>query len=52
MWMYVYDDSVIVDTDMYIQSQPVNFTFGPPSTWRIYSYDKLMLFRIMFFVNG
>jgi hypothetical protein len=25
MWMYVYDDSVIVDTDMYIQSQPVNF---------------------------
>ena len=23
--MYVYDDSVIVDTDMYIQSQPVNF---------------------------
>ena len=25
MWMYVYDDSVIVDTDTYIESQPVNF---------------------------
>lgn len=25
MWLHVYDDSVIVDTDMYIQSQPVNF---------------------------
>lgn len=25
MWLHVYDDTVIVDTDMYIQSQPVNF---------------------------
>jgi hypothetical protein len=25
MWMYVYDNSVIVDTEVYIQSQPVNF---------------------------
>jgi len=25
MWMYVYDNSVIVDTDAYTKSQPVNF---------------------------
>ena len=25
MWLHVYDDTVFVDTDMYIQSQPVNF---------------------------
>ena len=25
MWLHIYDDTVIVDTDMYIQSQPVNF---------------------------
>ena len=25
MWLHVYDDMVFVDTDMYIQSQPVNF---------------------------
>jgi hypothetical protein len=25
MWLHVYDDSVFVDTDVYIQSQPVSF---------------------------
>ena len=25
MWLHVYDDTVFVDTDMYIQSHPVNF---------------------------
>ena len=25
MWLYVYDDSVIVDTDAYLDSQPVNY---------------------------
>lgn len=25
MWLYVYDDTMFVDTDMYIQSQPVSF---------------------------
>jgi hypothetical protein len=25
MWLHVYDDNVFVDTDVYIQSQPVNF---------------------------
>ena len=25
MWLHVYDDTVFVDTDMYIQSQPVKF---------------------------
>jgi len=25
MWMYVYDDAVFVDVDVYIESQPVSF---------------------------
>jgi hypothetical protein len=25
MWLHVYDDTVFIDTDMYIQSQPVSF---------------------------
>ena len=25
MWLHVYDDRAVVDTDMYIQSQPVSF---------------------------
>jgi hypothetical protein len=25
MWLHVYDDNVFVDTDVYIQSQPVSF---------------------------
>jgi uncharacterized radical SAM superfamily Fe-S cluster-containing enzyme len=25
MWLHIYDDSLFVDTDMYIQSQPVSF---------------------------
>ena len=25
MWLHVYDDTVFVDTDVYIQSQPVDF---------------------------